>query len=73
MKSYSILLFIACLFLVHPYSQIKGKCIDENGRGIPYVNISIKRKTYRNGNMEAIFYIENSSVEEHDFLLSHKF
>jgi hypothetical protein len=71
MKSYSILLFIACLFLVHPsYSQIKGKCIDENGRGIPYVNISIKGKAIGTvSNLEGNFSIENTSVTENDYLI----
>jgi hypothetical protein len=30
------LLFFVCLFsFFFSYSQIKGKCIDENGKGIP--------------------------------------
>jgi hypothetical protein len=71
MKSYSKLLLIAYLFLVYPsYSQIKGKCIDENGRGIPYVNISVKGKAIGTvSNMEGNFSIENTSVTENDFLI----
>jgi hypothetical protein len=71
MKSYSKLLLIACLFLVYPsYSQIKGKCIDENGRGIPYVNISIKGKPIGTvSNLEGNFSIENASVTENDYLI----
>jgi hypothetical protein len=37
---------VFCLFIFSffSYSQIKGKCVDENGKGIPYVNISVKGK-----------------------------
>jgi hypothetical protein len=71
MKSYSTLLLIACLFLVYPsYSQIKGKCIDEYGKGIPYVNISIKGKAIGTvSNLEGNFSIENTSVTENDYLI----
>ncbi|WP_232758600.1 carboxypeptidase-like regulatory domain-containing protein [Flavobacterium sp. ALD4] len=71
MKSYSTLLLIACLFLVYPsYSQIKGKCIDEYGKGIPYVNISVKGKAIGTvSNLEGNFSIENTSVTENDYLI----
>jgi hypothetical protein len=71
MKLYSKLLFYACLFLVSSsYSQIKGKCVDENGKGIPYVNISIKGKAIGTvSNLEGAFSIENSSITDNDFLI----
>jgi hypothetical protein len=73
MKTFHKLLFFACLFLVSfSYSQIKGKCIDENGIGIPYVNISVKGKAIGTvSNLEGNFSIENSSVTENNYLLFH--
>ena len=71
MKTYPTLLFFACLFLTsYSYSQIKGKCVDEYGKGIPYVNISIKGKSSGTvSNMKGNFSIENSSVKENDSLI----
>jgi hypothetical protein len=71
MKTYPKLLFFTCLILVSSsYSQIKGKCVDEYGKGIPYVNISIKGKTIGTvSTLEGNFFIENSSVTENDYLI----
>ena len=71
MKPYPKLLFFAYLFLVSSsYSQIKGKCVDEYGKGIPYVNISIKGKAIGTvSNLEGNFSIENTSVTENDYLI----
>lgn len=71
MKIYSRLLFFACLLLFSStYSQIKGKCVDQNGIGIPYVNISIKGKAVGTvSNMEGSFSIESSSITKNDYLI----
>ena len=71
MKIYYKLIFFACLFFASTsYSQIKGKCIDEFGKAIPYVNISIKGKPIGTvSNMKGYFSFENSSIKENDSLI----
>ena len=71
MKNYTALHFFACLFLTScMYSQIAGKCVDNYGKGIPYVNISIKGKTIGTvSNSSGDFFIENSSINEKDSLI----
>ena len=66
MKIYYKLIFFAYLFFASTsYSQIKGKCIDEFGKAIPYVNISIKGKPIGTvSNMKGYFSFENSSLKE---------
>lgn len=71
MKTYTALQFFACLFLTScMYSQIIGKCVDNYGKGIPYVNISIKDKSIGTvSNSSGDFFIENSSINEKDSLI----
>lgn len=71
MKQYFTLLIFACLFLASTsYSQIKGKCVDEFGKGIPYVNISIKGTSIGTvSNMKGKFSFENSLIKENDSLI----
>ncbi|MFE3867485.1 carboxypeptidase-like regulatory domain-containing protein [Flavobacterium sp. LS2P90] len=73
MKIYftSKLLFIACLLLASStFAQIKGKCVDQYGKGIPYVNISIKEKSIGTvSNLNGDFFIENSSIKENDAII----
>ena len=71
MKKYFTLLIFACIFLASTsYSQIKGKCVDEFGKGIPYVNISIKGTSIGTvSNMKGKFSFENSSIKENDSLI----
>jgi len=71
MKQYLTLLIFASLFLASTsYSQIKGKCVDEFGKGIPYVNISIKGTSIGTvSNMKGKFSFENSSIKENDSLI----
>lgn len=71
MKSYTVLVFFACLFLTsNSYSQITGKCVNNLGKGIPYVNISIKGKAIGTvSNIKGDFFIENSTINEKDSLI----
>jgi|GEM_PF-2567792 hypothetical protein len=71
MKYYSKLLLFACLFFVsNSYSQLKGKCVDEFGNGIPYVNISIKGTSIGTvSTMKGLFSFENSLLKENDSLI----
>jgi hypothetical protein len=71
MKTYTALLFFACFFLTsYSYSQITGKCVDNNGKGIPYVNITIKGKPIGTvSNTTGSFSLENSSLNEKDTLI----
>lgn len=71
MKIFTTLQFFACLFLTsYSYSQITGKCIDDNGNGIPYVNISIKGQPIGTvSNTAGSFSINNSSINEKDSLI----
>ena len=73
MKIYftSKLLLIACLLLASlTFAQIKGKCVDQYGKGIPYVNISIKEKSIGTvSNLNGDFFIENSSIKENDAVI----
>jgi hypothetical protein len=64
-------LFFACLFLVlTTNSQIKGKCIDELGKVIPYVNISIKGKSIGTvSNLKGYFSFKNLDIKENDSLI----
>lgn len=71
MKTYTTLLFFSCLFLTsYSYSQITGKCVDNYGKGIPYVNISIKGKSIGTvSNITGNFFIKNPSINEKDSLI----
>ena len=73
MKIYftSKLLFIACLLLASStFAQIRGKCVDQYGKGIPYVNISIKEKSIGTvSNLNGDFFIENSFIKENDAII----
>jgi hypothetical protein len=71
MKRYAALLFFASLFSTYySYSQIAGKCIDNHGKELPYVNISIKGKPIGTvSNAEGNFYIANSSITDKDSLI----
>jgi hypothetical protein len=45
---------------------------DAYGKGIPYVNISVKGKAIGTvSNLEGHFSFENASVSENDYLISH--
>jgi hypothetical protein len=68
---YYKLLFIFCLlFSITSYSQIKGKCVDESGKGIAYVNISVKGKSFGTvSNLKGDFNFENFSFKENDSLI----
>ena len=71
MKTYTTLLLLACLLLTTTsYAQITGKCVDNYGKGIPYVNISIKGKSIGTvSDISGNFFIENSSINENDSLI----
>lgn len=71
MKTYTTLVFFTCLFSTsYFYSQITGKCVNNYGKGIPYVNISIKGKTIGTvSDTTGNFIIENSSINEKDSLI----
>lgn len=71
MKTYATLLLLACLLLASStFAQIKGKCVDQYGKGIPYVNISIKEKSIGTvSNLNGDFFIENSSIKENDAII----
>jgi len=65
------LLFFGCLFLtLTSYSQIKGKCIDESGKVIPYVNISVQGKSIGTvSNLKGHFSFKNLKIKENDSLI----
>ncbi|SDG75265.1 CarboxypepD_reg-like domain-containing protein [Flavobacterium omnivorum] len=70
MKTYTGLLFFSLFLTSYSYSQITGKCVDNYGIGIPYVNISIKGKSIGTvSNISGNFFIENSSINEKDSLI----
>lgn len=72
MKGYYNLLFLSILLLTtnNLYSQIKGKCVDEFGKGVAYVNITVKGKpTGTVSNLKGDFYFDNLSVKENDSLI----
>lgn len=71
MNKYIKSLFLSCLLLSSiSYSQIKGKCVDEYGQGIAYINISVKGKSIGTvSNMKGDFSLENSSIKENDYLI----
>jgi hypothetical protein len=71
MKYYSKLLLFACLFFVSTsYSQLKGKCVDEFGNGIAFVNISIKGTSIGTvSTIKGLFSFENSLLKENDSLI----
>jgi hypothetical protein len=65
---------VFCLFIFSffSYSQIKGKCIDENGKGIPYVNISVKGKAIGTvSNLEGTFLWKCICIRKWLFNFSH--
>ncbi|WP_104809516.1 carboxypeptidase-like regulatory domain-containing protein [Polaribacter filamentus] len=67
---YKSLFFSCLLFSLTSYSQIKGKCIDESGKGISYVNISVKGKSIGTvSNMKGNFSFESLSVKKNDSLI----
>ena len=71
MKIYTTLVLFACsLLTTNSDAQITGKCVDNYGIGIPYVNISIKGKSIGTvSNISGNFLIENSSINEKDSLI----
>jgi hypothetical protein len=57
-------------FFIASYAQIKGKCVDTSGKGIAYVNISVKGKSIGTvSNQKGDFFLENSSLNENDSLI----
>ena len=71
MKTYTTLvLFAFSLLASSTFAQIRGKCVDQYGKGIPYVNISIKEKSIGTvSNLNGDFFIENSFVKENDAII----
>lgn len=71
MKIYTTLLLSACLlFTTNFYAQITGKCVDNYGNVIPYVNMSIKGKSIGTvSDISGNFFIEKSSINENDSLI----
>ncbi|EAR12624.1 hypothetical protein PI23P_08360 [Polaribacter irgensii 23-P] len=64
-------LFFVCLFLsLTSCSQLKGKCIDEFGKVIPHVNISVKGKSIGTvSNLKGHFSFKNLKIRENDSLI----
>ncbi|MFD2725762.1 carboxypeptidase-like regulatory domain-containing protein [Hyunsoonleella rubra] len=64
-------IILSCLFFsTASYAQIKGKCVDTSGKGIAYVNISIKGKSIGTvSNQKGDFFLEHSSTKENDSLI----
>ena len=71
MKTYTTLvLFAFSLLASSTFAQIRGKCVDQYGKGIPYVNISIKEKSIGTvSNLNGDFFIENSFIKENDAII----
>lgn len=71
MKTYTKFLLLACSLLASStFAQIKGKCVDQYGKGIPYVNISVKEKSIGTvSNLNGDFFIENPSIKENDAII----
>ncbi|GAL65436.1 hypothetical protein JCM19301_3896 [Jejuia pallidilutea] len=67
---YKLIILSCLLFSITSYAQIKGKCVDTSGKGIPYVNISIKGKSIGTvSNQNGDFYLKNKSIKENDSLI----
>jgi hypothetical protein len=67
---YKLIILSCLLFSITSYAQIKGKCVDTSGKGIPYVNISIKGKSIGTvSNQKGEFILESSSLTENDSLI----
>ncbi|GAL65435.1 carboxypeptidase-like regulatory domain-containing protein [Jejuia pallidilutea] len=64
-------IILSCLFLsISSYSQIVGKCVDTSGKGIAYVNISVKGTSIGTvSNQNGDFYLKNKSIKENDSLI----
>ena len=64
-------IILSCLFFsITSYAQIKGKCVDVFGKGVAYVNISIKGKSIGTvSNQKGDFYLKNKSIKENDSLI----
>ncbi|WP_257984552.1 carboxypeptidase-like regulatory domain-containing protein [Psychroflexus sp. MES1-P1E] len=60
-------------FVSTSYSQLKGKCVDEFGNGIAYVNISIKGTSIGTvGTVKGLFSFKNSLLKEnYSLIFSH--
>jgi hypothetical protein len=71
MKFILISIFLSCFFFpITSYAQIKGKCVDTSGKGIAYVNISIKGKSIGTvTNQKGDFYLKHPSIRENDSLI----
>ncbi|MFD2725760.1 carboxypeptidase-like regulatory domain-containing protein [Hyunsoonleella rubra] len=64
-------IILSCLFFsITSYAQIKGKCVDIFGKGIAYVNISVKGKSIGTvSNQKGDFYLNHSSINQNDSLI----
>ena len=71
MKTYTTLAsFAFSLLASSTFAQIRGKCVDQYGKGIPYVNISIKEKSIGTvSNLNGDFFIEYSFIKENDAII----
>jgi hypothetical protein len=71
MKVFHKLIFLLGLFFsVTSYCQIKGKCVDTIGKGIAYVNISVKGKSIGTvSNLKGDFFLKNGSLAKNDSLI----
>jgi hypothetical protein len=64
-------IILSCLFFsLTSHAQIKGKCVNTSGKGIAYVNISVKGKSIGTvSNQKGDFFLENLSIKENDSLI----
>lgn len=68
---YKTLVFVVALFqLFFGFSQIKGKCLDLEGKPIPYVNVTVKGKKIGTvSNLEGKFSLKDTKITNKDTLL----
>jgi hypothetical protein len=67
---YKSIILSCLLFSIASYAQIKGKCVDIFGKGIAYVNISVKGTSIGTvSNQNGDFYLKNKSIKENDSLI----
>ncbi|MFD2909404.1 carboxypeptidase-like regulatory domain-containing protein [Flavobacterium ardleyense] len=65
-----LLLLSSILITYCSYSQLEGKCVDEFGQAIPYVNISLKGKAFGTvTNADGKFYFEKDFITEKDIII----
>ena len=63
-------LIAALIAFTTGFSQLKGRCVNENGNGISYVNITVKGKTLGTvSNEKGDFFLENETLDENDSLI----